>query len=107
MPKTTLQRIQEALCRCSDGSEVSDADVAELDSELAELLLLIAEKESPQDAAEELRELGALQSFMALLAFKYDVELTDRQRKVVRDYDRWDDEETRVWFFREIAEGRV
>ncbi len=107
MSITTFQRIQEKLSRCGDASEVSDADIVELEFELADLLSLIAEKESAQDAAEELQELADFHGLMAVLSFKYDVELTERQRKVVRDYDRWDDERTRVDFFREIAEGRV
>ena len=107
MRTTTAQRLRQLIDRCGDASEISSADVMELESELADLLAQIAKKKTPQDAENLLQELGTLQELLSILIFKYGVELTDRQRKIVRDYDRWDDEETRAYFFKEIVAGRV
>ena len=93
--------------RCGDAPEISIADVMELESELADLLAQIAKKKTPQDAANLMQELGAFQELLSILRFKYQVKLTERQRRIVREYDRWDDEETRAYFFKEIVAGRV
>ena len=107
MSTTPSTRVRQTIDRCGDASEISSADVTELESELADLLAEIAKKKSPQDAENLLQKLGALQELLSFLIFKYGVELTDRQRRIVRDYDRWDDEETRAYFFKEIVAGRV
>lgn len=101
------QRIRQTIEKCGDASEILDSDIADLESELNGLLTQIAEKNSPHDAERDLLDLGSLQELLSILIFKYDVKLTDRQRRIVREYDRWDDEETRVYFFTEIAAGRV
>ncbi len=107
MNSITSQRLRQTIDRCGDASEISNADIVELESELSGLLAQIAKKQSAQDAESALLELGSLQELLSILVFKYDVDLTDRQRRIVREYDRWDDGETRIYFFKEIAAGRV
>ena len=99
--------MRELLARCNDRPEISDSDVVQLDLEIDSLLARIATKKSPKEAENLLMDLGAFQELLAILFFKYGFELTDRQRKIVQQYDRWDDEETRGEFFKDIVAGRV
>ena len=107
MNTITAQRLRQTIDRCGDASEISNADIVELESELSGLLAQIAERQSAQDADSLLLELGSLQELLSILTFKYGVDLTDRQRRIVRDYDRWDDAGSRADFFKEIVAGRV
>ena len=107
MSTITSQRLRQMIDSCGDASDICNADIVDLESELCGLLAHIAEKQSDQDADIALLELGSLQELLSILIFKYGVEMTDRQPRIVREYDRWDDAETRVSFFNEIASGRV
>jgi hypothetical protein len=70
---------------------LTDGDRFILDRELDQLLKSIRECDTAGLADGLLQELGDLQEVMAIFAFKHDIELSERQRGIVRDYDRFDD----------------
>lgn len=55
------------------------------------------------EAAEALlEELGHTHKVMATLAFKHGLQLSHKQREIVREYDRWDVPEIRRAIFQKI-----
>lgn len=104
IPSST--KIRETIARRGDASDISREDIENLESEFDKILGQIAARKSPHSAESDLLELGSLQELLALLAFKYGIELTSRQRRLVREYDRWDDKETRVHVYKEVLNGQ-
>ena len=92
MNDSPSHRVKQKIER-SGNAEIESRDISDLDSELNDLLSRIAAKQSYSDATMEMNDLCTLQELMALLCFKYDVELSEQQRTVVREFDRCDDEE--------------
>ncbi|MCC7087183.1 MAG: hypothetical protein IT427_19445 [Pirellulales bacterium] len=73
-----------------------------MDGELDEMLKSIASCDTAESAEPLLQELGCLQEAMATLAFKHGVELSHRQREIVREYDRFDVQDVRRHVFQKI-----
>jgi len=61
---------------------------------------------SAEEAAPMLDDLGKIQELLARLRFKYDVPLSRRLRRLVREFDRSDDPDLRAFIFAKIKEGR-
>ena len=100
-------RLRRQLEQPGEMPDVTCDDVAELDAELSSILERMAIRTTYEDAKPELDELAELHGLMATLLFKHRVELSARQRHIVRIFDRWDDEDTRRYFFREVIAGRM
>lgn len=88
------------------GAQVSCDEIMELDKEIDGLVFTIKCAGDLAMAHESLMELGELQELLALLAFKYDVPLSPKQKALVRGFDRPDDAGLRLRVFRAVKEGR-
>jgi hypothetical protein len=53
-----------------------------------------------------LNELGDIQLLLAKLLFKYDMPLSQKQKSLVRQFDRCDDPTVREMVFNAIKEGK-
>jgi hypothetical protein len=78
-----------------------------LEAELDEILRSIASHSVVAEAEEDLSALGTLQELLATLLFKYKVDLTKRQRAIVRQFDRSDDPDERNYVFTQIKNGHL
>ncbi len=85
---------------------MSDEERSDLDRELDALLRSIAESSTIDAAESKLEELGHLQRLLATVCFKYQIELTETQRRLVRNYDRWDVAEVRAAALEAIRRGQ-
>ena len=86
----------------SGRASLTDEDRSALDDELDGILKLIASRATFNAAEPLLEELGRVQEVMATLAFKYSAHLSERQREIVRDYDRCDIDDVRRRTFEKI-----
>lgn len=107
MNKTVSTRLSEKLSRTGEIPDVSDSEMADLNAEMVSILTGIAARSTFEDAKAELTELAVLHGLLATLLFKYSVEMTARQQKIIRMFDRWDDEDTLRYFYNEVRAGRV
>jgi hypothetical protein len=87
------------------GMHLTDEERQCLDEELDRAIASIAQTSTIDDANDKLLELGAMQDVLATLSFKYRIPLTDKQRKFVRQYDRWDVPEVRASIYNAIKNG--
>lgn len=104
MTATASQRLRRKLEKYAELPD--DDDIAELDAELESILDNMAGRKTYEEAKPDLDELAELHGLMATLLFKHRVELSSRQQYVVRTFDRWDDEDTRRYFYAEVVAGR-
>src|SRR5438067_883628 len=94
---TTYERIGERLrLAVVHGMFLSDEERSDLDRELDALLTSIADCHTTETAEKKLQELGEMEQTLATICFKYRIDLTEKQRKLVREYDRWDVPEIRA-----------
>ena len=107
MSTATSIRLRQQLDASGDCPVITTDDISELDVEMSDILERMTARTTFEDARPELQELAELHGLLATLLFKCSVDLTDRQRQVVRTYDRWDDEDTRRYFFREVTARRI
>ena len=107
MTRTASARLRIQLEQSGDAKSITENDIAELDAELRELLVRIAAQPSADAAAAELDELAELHGLLATLLFRYRIPLSKCLEDVVRVFDRWDDPDTRTYFHRAVAEGRI
>ena len=84
---------------------LTDEDRSCMDQEIDEILERISRMSSIDSADRMLQELGLIQENLATICFKYQVLLSDKQRKLVRKYDRWDDLGCRMDSFQAIKNG--
>jgi hypothetical protein len=92
---TMAEKHMELLQRLEAGwadvkSSLTDDDRRALDLELDQMLKSIANCNTFEAAEPFLQELGDFQLVLATLVFKHEVELSNRQREIVREYDRCD-----------------
>lgn len=87
--------------------ELGDNDLAILEQELLEILNRMASCDTYDGSIEEWNQLIELHGIFATLLFKFSVDLTDRQSEFVKIFDRWDDVDTRKYFFNEVKLGRL
>jgi hypothetical protein len=80
--------------------------IAGLDDEINDLLNKIRQCPSLAVAEKLLGELADIQSILALLLFKYDAPLSQKQKSLVRQYDRSDVPLVREIVFKSIKEGK-
>jgi len=85
---------------------MSDEERSDLDRELEALLRCIAKTGTINAAESKLEELGRLQQLLATVCFKYQIDLTETQRRLVREYDRWDVAEVRAAALEAIRRGQ-
>lgn len=103
---TTFQQVRERLrLGRVQGMFLTDEERSRLDGEIDEILGVITEASNIDEADSKLQELGTMQETLATLSFKYRIELTQKQRKLVRRYDRWDDSRLRTSAFEDIRRG--
>jgi hypothetical protein len=88
------------------GMFLTDEERSALDEELDRSIASIAQMSTVEDANRELLALGSMQDVLATLCFKYNIAVTDRQRRLVRQYDRWDVPEVRASVYNAIKQGR-
>jgi hypothetical protein len=84
---------------------LSDAEVAKLDSEIDELLVSIAQERTAIGADPKLLQLGEIQDLLCTICFDTDLPYSEKQRQLVRNYDRWPDSEQREKCFGWIKAG--
>ena len=107
MTTTTSHRLRHQIQLSGDAPEITESDISDLEAEMEKILMRIAAKPSALEAATELDELGEFHGLLAVLLFKHRIPLSERQKKVVRVFDRWDDDETRTYFHKEVVAGRI
>lgn len=100
----SLNLLQRLEASCGPVS-LTDNDHHLLDSELDDLLRSIAKCASVEAAGSFLLELGELEDVLVTLLCKHEVRLTERQREIVTEYDRWDVPEVRQEAYRKIKNG--
>jgi len=84
---------------------VTDQDRQLMDSEMDEILRSIARCSTAEAAEPLLLELGELQDVLMTFFCKHNVALTERQDKIIREYDRWDVPEVRQETYQKIKSG--
>ncbi len=104
-----MARFPEVLARFdnepSRDKSLTDEERNTLDNDIDEVLRLIANCEGFQAAESSLLALGEIHKVLATLAFRFGVSLSPRQRRIVREYDRWDVPEVRHAVFSAIRRG--
>ncbi len=88
------------------GGGLTEQECSDLDGEIDTVLAKIAEAADLSHAKSGLDELADIHHVLAVLAFKYHLSLSPKQRALVRRYDRHDVEEVRSRVFRAAKEGR-
>lgn len=96
---------QRAMARPPHERQMPPEDYQALDKKIVGLFASISTCDSAADADSHLVEFGHLQDLMAALAFRFGTQLTERQREIVREYDRWDVPEIRKRAFEKIKAG--
>ena len=89
-----------------DGARMQEGEIAALDADVDELVSAIRQCPNFRQASPLLTELGELQTLLATLAFKYRVPLSPKQRRLVRQFDRWDDPDLRAAVFAAVKKDR-
>jgi hypothetical protein len=104
---TTFERIRSRLLVAPvQGMFLTDEERSHLDEEIDEVLASIARKMTMIDAERELQELGIMEETLATLCFKYQLGLSEKQRNLIRQYDRWDVFEVRATTYEAIRQGK-
>jgi hypothetical protein len=85
-----------------DEVALTESERDSLDQELDSTLERIARCPDLDSAAGALDELGAQQELLATLLFKHKVQLSNKQRRLVRQFDRVDDPRLRLFVFQVI-----
>jgi hypothetical protein len=89
-----------------DGACLSSEEVIGMDNEICELLNRMKSFPDAAAASAVMDELAELQDTLALLLFKYHVPVSEKQKLLVKKYERWDDPDLRSRFFAAVKEGR-
>jgi hypothetical protein len=97
-----LSRFENDPCR---DKNLTDEEKAALDRALDTALHAIARHPTWKQAEPDLLSLGDLQRLMATLAFRFGVRLTERQIRLVREFDRCDVPEVRRKIYQAIKKG--
>ena len=102
----TFQQIRERLLGFGrKDMTLSDEEVTQLDQEINDLLATIAQETTVESAESNLLQLGEIQTVLATICFGTELPLSEKQRRLVRNYDRWDDSEERRHAFAWIKAG--
>jgi len=104
---STTQVIRDRIAELSwHGAYLLPEEAVALDREFDALLHRI--KACPDYASAEtaLVELSEMEDLFALLLCKYNLKLSDKQKRLCREFDRYDDPETRYRFYQDVKEGR-
>ncbi len=88
------------------GMFLTDGERNGLEQEMNDLMEVIKLSATFESAQNELQQLGLMQETLATMCFGYKIELTERQRKLVREYDRWDLPEIRESSYNAIKKGQ-
>jgi hypothetical protein len=86
------------------GMHLTDEERQCLDEELHRAIASIAQTSTIDDANDKLLELGAMEDVLVTL-LTYRIPLTDKQYKLVHEYDRWDVPEVRASIYNAIKNG--
>ena len=98
--------ICQRLSNCGiDEVALTESERHNLDRELDATLERIARCPDLDSAFSALDELGVQQNVLATLLFKHKVQLSDKQRRLVRQFDRSDDPQLRFFVFQVIRNG--
>jgi hypothetical protein len=97
-----LELLQRFEVESSNLACLSDEDRRTLDLEIDALLRSIAGCNALDAAEAFFKELDSVQWVLARLAFKHGVQLSRRQREIVREFDRGDDPEVQRRVFQRI-----
>ena len=92
----------EVLSHVELDSTLTREDAEALDNELDKLLKAVLDCYDFKEAERVLSKLGELHKVLALLAFRFNIPLSRRQREIVREYDRWDVVEVRREVYEKI-----
>ena len=87
-------------------ASLSQDERSALDLEVDEIVGRIKSSSDFREADVVLRELGEFETFLSLLLCKYHLTLSDKQKKLINEFDRSDDVETRHRLYNDIKEGR-
>jgi hypothetical protein len=86
--------------------QIDRSDLEQVDADLANLLARIRLR-GLAEANTELEELIELHRLLSTLQFRHRVDLSERQSRFVRMFDRWDDPDTIEFFHQEVVSGRL
>ena len=84
---------------------ITDEEKSGLDQEIDNLIQSISKCKNVIEAEKFFNELQSLQTLLAELLFKHDISLSDKQRRVVRECERLDDMDLRIFIFNAIKSG--
>jgi hypothetical protein len=87
------------------GDKLSENEAASIEALLGSLVEKIQECESIAHADHILTDLGAFQEELARILFKFNIPLKPKLRQLVREFDRPDDHDLRVYTFKKIKKG--
>jgi len=99
---TTEGQLRSRVLAMPPTLDVTDTELAQLDTELHDLLQRVKAKPNLEAALEDLAHLSQFQELLATMFFKYEIELTENQKFIVRNFDRGDDPDLREYFFKRI-----
>lgn len=99
---TTEDQLRSRVLAIPSTLDVTDGELAQLDKELHDLLRRIKAKPILEAALEDLAHLSEFQELLATMFFKYEIELTENQKFIVRNFDRGDDPDLQEYFFERI-----
>jgi len=103
---TTSEDIRNRIISAGrDGAYLREDEREALDHEIDGFVSRIRQYDDLSAAEESLMELGQLEELLALLLFKYHAEVSQKQKSLVREFDRSDDPRARALMFRAIKEG--
>jgi hypothetical protein len=88
------------------GAYLSQDERCALDLEIDEIVGWIKSSFDFCEADAVLKELGEFETFLSLLLCKYHLTLSDKQKKLINEFDRSDDVETRHRLYKDIKENR-
>jgi len=104
---TTLDLVRDRL-RFADtrGMFLSDEERSDLDREIDRILEAIVQRPTLDNAEKELHELEVMQSLLQLLSFKYRVDLSEKQNRLIHQYDNWGESHIRRANYEAIKRGQ-
>ena len=105
-PMDTFQQIRERLLGFGPKEmTLSDEEVAQLDREIDQLVASIAQEATAEAADPKLLQLGEIERVLATICFSTELPYSEKQRQLVRNYERWDDLRIRQQCFAWIKTG--
>ncbi len=101
----TIKTLLEKL-RTSAHTEITVQLSSDIEKSMDDLFFEIKKCKNLEEADQYFKILGTIHFELAKLAFKYRIELVDKLRKFVADFDRLDDTKYKEYLFKKIQLGQ-